>query len=98
MPFDEDDLIPLSALQHFLFCERQCALIHLEQVWEENRFTAEGKVLHERVDEEHRERRRLNRTEYSLPLRSLNFGLSGIADVEAMCAVLPLSHCHASML
>lgn len=79
--FPEDDLIPLSALQHLLFCPRQCALIHVEQMWEENRFTAEGKVLHERVDEGHRERRRQHRTEYSLSLRSLEWGLVGIADV-----------------
>lgn len=79
--FAEDELIPLSALQHFLFCERQCALIHLEQVWEENRFTAEGNVLHERVHDEHRERRKLSRTEYSLALRSLTLGVVGVADV-----------------
>jgi len=79
--FTEDDLIPLSALQHYLYCPRQCALIHVERLWEENRFTAEGRVLHERVDDVHRERRRSKRTEYSLALRSLNLGLSGIADV-----------------
>ena len=39
--------IPLSALQHWLFCQRQCALIHLEQVWVENKFTAEGRVMHQ---------------------------------------------------
>jgi len=54
--YSEDDLVPISALQHIFFCERQYALIHIEQVWEENRFTAEGKVLHERVDAEHRSR------------------------------------------
>ena len=43
--YAEDDLIMISALQHFAFCERQCALIHLEQVWEENRLTAEGKCF-----------------------------------------------------
>ena len=51
MPYSEDQLLPLSALQHLLFCERQCALIHIEQVWSENQFTAEGKVLHERAHE-----------------------------------------------
>jgi len=40
--YTESDLLPLSALQHICFCERQCALIHVEQVWLENRFTAEG--------------------------------------------------------
>jgi CRISPR/Cas system-associated exonuclease Cas4 (RecB family) len=41
--------IAISALQHYAYCPRQFALIHIEQVWEENRFTAEGRVLHERV-------------------------------------------------
>ena len=42
----DDDLIPLSALQHAVYCLRQAALIHLERLWEENRFTAEGRVVH----------------------------------------------------
>ena len=46
----EDSLIPLSALQHYLFCPRQCALIHVEQIWADNAATAEGNLLHERVD------------------------------------------------
>ncbi len=45
----ETDLLPLSALRHYLFCPRQCALIHVEQLWFENQFTAEGRVMHERV-------------------------------------------------
>ena len=47
---EEDDLIPLSALQHMLFCPRQCALIHVERLWAENVFTAEGRILHDRTD------------------------------------------------
>jgi len=47
--YAEDQLLPISALQHLLYCERQCALIHLEQAWSENRFTAEGRNLHEHV-------------------------------------------------
>lgn len=78
--FTEDELIPLSALQHLLFCERQCALIHIEQAWAENRFTAEGRILHERVDEVGRESRGRIRTVFGLPLRSLLLGLSGKAD------------------
>ena len=53
----EDDFIPLSALQHYLFCPRQCALIYVEQAWAENRFTAEGRVLHEATAEPGREKR-----------------------------------------
>lgn len=81
MTYSEDNLIPLSALQHLLFCERQCALIHNERLWEENRFTAEGNVMHENVDKEHKESRGRVRIEYALPLRSLRLGLSGKADV-----------------
>jgi len=79
--YTEDDLIPISALQHALFCERQYSLIHLEQQWEENRFTAEGKVLHERVDAEHHESRRLFKQEYGMAIRSLQWGLIGKCDL-----------------
>ena len=79
--YTEDDLIPLSALQHILFCERQCALIHIEQMWNENLFTAEGRIMHERVDEAGRESRRDVRIEFAMPLRSLRLGLVGKADV-----------------
>ena len=81
MNYTEDDLIPLSALQHLLFCERQCALIHIEQAWNENLFTAEGRIMHERVHEAGRESRGDVRIEYGLPLRSLRLGLIGKADV-----------------
>ena len=45
--YNIDDLIQLSSLQHYAFCPRQCALIHVEQVWSENRLTAEGRIMHE---------------------------------------------------
>lgn len=54
MTYTEDDLLPLSGLQHLAFCERQCALIHIEQAWAENLFTAEGRVMHDKVHEAHR--------------------------------------------
>ena len=79
--FSEDDLLPISALQHLLFCERQCALIHIEQAWNENLFTAQGRILHEKVHSETAERRRDMRVEYGMPLRSLRLGLTGRADV-----------------
>jgi len=81
MNFNEDDLLPLSALQHLLFCERQCALIHIEQAWAENLFTAEGRVMHERVDSGRSESRGDVRLSFSLPLHSLRLGLVGKADV-----------------
>ncbi len=77
----EGDTIPLSALQHYLFCPRQCALIHVEQVWSENRFTAEGRLLHEKTDTPGHEVRRGVRTVMSMPLASRALGVSGIADV-----------------
>ncbi|MDR2793833.1 MAG: CRISPR-associated protein Cas4 [Treponema sp.] len=81
MPYIEDDLIVISALQHGLFCERQYALIYLEQVWEENRFTAEGEVLHERVHSEHYESRKTYRQEYDMAVRSLEWGVTGKCDL-----------------
>lgn len=81
MTFSEDDLLPLSGLQHLLFCERQCALIHIEQAWTENVFTAEGRVMHERVDAGGHESRGDVRLAFGLALRSLRLGLSGKADV-----------------
>ena len=81
MIYTEDELLPLSGLQHLLFCERQCALIHVEQVWVENVLTAEGRLMHERVHEADRESRGDVRIEFSMPLRSLRLGLIAKADV-----------------
>jgi CRISPR-associated exonuclease Cas4 len=77
----EDELLPLSALQHFLYCPRQCALIHVEQQWAENRFTAEGRILHNRTESPASETRRGVRTITAMPIRSLRLGVCGIADV-----------------
>ena len=81
MNYTEDDLIMISALQHITFCERQCALIHIEQLWNESGLTAEGHIMHKRVHEQDRESRGNIRIEYGLPLRSLRLGLIGKADV-----------------
>jgi len=81
MTYAEDDLIMISALQHYVFCERQCALIHIEQIWDENLMTAEGRIMHEKVHEQDRESRGKVRIEYGIPLRSLRLGLVGKADV-----------------
>ena len=75
------DLIALSALQHYLFCPRQCALIHIEQAWAENAATAEGRVAHERVHAVGAEMRRGVRSVTGMPLRSNRLGVTGIADV-----------------
>ncbi len=79
--FSEDDLLPVSALQHLVFCERQCALIHIEGMWEENPFTLEGKHLHESTDIPGLESRGDLRIARGLRLRSFRLGISGIADV-----------------
>jgi CRISPR-associated exonuclease Cas4 len=79
--YPESDYIMLSALQHYLYCPRQCALIHLEQVWVENRFTAEGRVLHERADSGQSQQQGRVRTVRTLPIRSVRLGLTGQADV-----------------
>ncbi|MBI4668045.1 MAG: CRISPR-associated protein Cas4 [Elusimicrobia bacterium] len=80
--YAEDDLLPISALQHLVFCERQCALIHLEGLWAENPLTVEGRHLHEKVDEQGPSESRGDiRIARSLPLRCLRLGLSGKADV-----------------
>lgn len=80
MSFSDSDLLPLSALQHYIYCPRQCALIHLEQQWTENRFTAEGRAQHNRVDRPEHETRDGIRYEYAVLLRSLELGLIGKAD------------------
>ena len=79
--YPEEDFLQLSALQHFIFCQRQCALIHIEQAWVENQFTAEGRVMHDTVHEEMSGKRKGIRIESGVPLRSCELGLSGKADV-----------------
>ncbi|MEW6615189.1 MAG: CRISPR-associated protein Cas4 [Thermodesulfobacteriota bacterium] len=77
----ERELIPISALSQYVYCPRRCALIFIEQIWNENLFTAEGRIIHERVHEENRESRGDVRIEYGVSLRSLRLGLIGKADV-----------------
>lgn len=76
-----DEPVPLSALQHFVFCERQCALIHIEGLWVENPLTAEGRALHETSDSGTVEVRGDLRVTRSLHLRCYRLGLVGRADV-----------------
>ncbi|MBN1830028.1 MAG: CRISPR-associated protein Cas4 [Deltaproteobacteria bacterium] len=79
--YDIEDLIQLSALQHMVFCPRQCALIHIEQVWQESGRTAEGRIMHVRVHEEGCQSRGNVRIDRGVSLRSLRLGLIGKADV-----------------
>jgi CRISPR-associated exonuclease Cas4 len=75
------ELLPISALQHLLYCERQCALIHVEQVWAENRFTAEGNVMHEKAHDGRDETKEGVRIVRGLEVTSVVLGLSGQCDV-----------------
>ena len=75
------DPIPLSALQHAVYCLRQAALIHVEQVWAENRYTAEGDVLHAIADKGGKRKARGLRRVMALPVASRRLNISGIADM-----------------
>lgn len=88
-------LLPISALQHLLYCERQCALIHLEQVWADNQFTVEGNVMHEKAHDGPDETRAGVRLVRGLPVKSAVLGLSGQCDVVEFHAdgvVLPIEY------
>ena len=95
--YPESDYLPLSGLQHLKFCPRQCALIHLEQRWEENFLTASGRVQHEKVHGGESESRRGTRTERSLLVSSSALGLSGQTDAVEFGAdgsVCPVEYKH----
>ena len=80
--FTEEDLLPLSGIQHFAFCERQWGLIHIENQWVENVRTAQGRLLHQRVDDPYLDETRGSvKTVRSLPLVSKTLGMFGVADV-----------------
>jgi CRISPR-associated exonuclease Cas4 len=79
--YPEDELLALSGIQHFSFCERQWALIHVENQWAENLRTVEGKHLHERVDDPYfTEIRKDVKVIRAVPLVSWKLGLYGVAD------------------
>ena len=81
MPWQDDDLVPISALQHYAYCPRQCALIHVEQAWDENIYTLRGRRAHDTVDVPQGMLRDDVRIERALPLWSETLGLVGRADV-----------------
>jgi CRISPR-associated exonuclease Cas4 len=78
------EALPLSALQHFLYCPRQCALIHIEHEWMENRYTAEGRLMHSRVDGGSTGRRDGISQDRAVPVRSNKLGLYGVVDMLEM--------------
>ena len=79
--FAEEELIMISALEHWSYCPRQCALIHIEQTFDENLYTMRGQAVHKRVDEPESEIVDGVRVERAVPLWSKRLGLIGKADV-----------------
>jgi CRISPR-associated exonuclease Cas4 len=80
--YSSDELLPLSGIQHFLFCRRQWALIHVERQWQENALTAEGRILHRRADDPFfTETRKGVIIARSVPVASYRLGLVGVCDV-----------------
>jgi CRISPR-associated exonuclease Cas4 len=87
--YTEEDLLPLSGLQHLTFCERRWALIHLERQWQENLFTAEGKLLHDKAHSADIESRPEVLVRRTLSLCSFRLGLSGQTDVVEFLPCAP---------
>ncbi|MDO4537002.1 MAG: CRISPR-associated protein Cas4 [Coriobacteriales bacterium] len=79
--YSDDELLPLSGLQHFAYCKRQYALIHIEQVWSESADTLRGEFFHERVDAAGYECSSGVRAERRVRLKSSELGLYGVADI-----------------
>jgi len=79
--YTEDDFIMISALQHYVYCPRQCGLIHVDDVWHENLFTVRGNIMHEKVDTDTYETRGTLKTVRGLRIHSFNFGITGRCDV-----------------
>lgn len=79
--YKEDELLPISGLTHFAYCERRAILVLVEQQWHENKFTAEGQQMHEHVHSQDVENRKEIRTVCGLKIHSLQLGLTGVADI-----------------
>ena len=79
--YNDEDMLMLSGIQHYMFCPRQWALIHIGQHWEENRLTAEGRLLHKNVDNPcYRQKNGDVVTLRSVPISSKSLGLYGYSD------------------
>lgn len=86
-PYPSDEWLPLSGIQHFIFCRRQWALIHVERQWQENALTAEGRILHRRADDPFfTEKRGKVVIARAVPVSSPTLGLTGICDVVEFTA------------
>lgn len=82
----DDVEVLISAIEHYSYCPRQCALIHVEQTYDENMFTMRGKLQHERVDSGDDASNRGVETLRAIPLWSERYGLRGKADAVEMRA------------
>lgn len=82
--YTEDEYIQLSSIQHYVFCPRQCALIHVHGIWDENLFTAKGRIMHEKADSGEDESRGDRLILRSLNIYSKRLGLTGRCDVVEM--------------
>lgn len=86
--YSPEEWLPLSGIQHFVFCRRQWALIHVERQWQENALTVEGRLLHGRVDDPFfTEKRKGIIIARSVPVASPVLGLQGVCDVVEFTAV-----------
>ena len=95
--YTESEYLLLSGLQHLKFCPRQCALIHLEQLWHENFFTASGRVQHEKVHSGITESRRVVKTERNLKIASSLLGITGQTDAVEFYSdgkIIPIEYKH----
>ena len=86
---EQEELILISALEHWSYCPRQCALIHVEQTFDENLYTLRGRTVHKRVDTPETEINQGMRVERSMPLWSKRLGLVGKADVVEFHGEVP---------
>ena len=89
-----EPVVPISAIEHFAYCPRQCALIHCDGVWNDNEHTVGGTRAHRRVDSGEHRRERGRMVLRSIPLWSESLGLSGRADAVEMAdnAVVPVEY------
>jgi len=87
--FESNDLVMISALEHYSYCPRQCALIHLEQCFNENLYTMRGRDVHENVDVESSKELAGVRYERALPIWSRRLMLTGKADLVEFHGDLP---------
>ena len=95
--YPESDYLLLSGLQHLRFCPRQCALIHIEQQWSENFFTAAGRVQHEKVHGATAESRKAVKTERNLKIASTLLGVTGCTDAVEFYSdgkIIPVEYKH----